>query len=260
MFNIPIITYHKISNKKEIGLTTVSQSQFDIQMDYLFSSGYQTVLFQDINTGNKLPDKPIILTFDDGYENVYQNAIPILEKYGFKSVIFVVTEFIGEYNSWEAVPFQQKFRHLSGDQVTYLKDQGHEIASHGKFHRYLPALDYPELKDEIEGSKIYLESLLGDTIASFCYPYGRYSEKIKSVVKNAGYQYATTNAKINSGQNNPLSLKRRSIYSTDSLRNFETKVTNHSTFNFSYLSEVLIQKGALASIGINILRPTKSQF
>jgi peptidoglycan/xylan/chitin deacetylase (PgdA/CDA1 family) len=229
-------------------------------MAYLNSHGYKPICFSDITTKSVLPEKPIIITFDDGYESVFQNAAPIMDKYGFKSVVFVVTEYFGKYNLWEAVPFQQKFRHLSIEQITKMRNQGHEIGSHSKMHKYLPILNSSALKEEIEDSKAYLESMLDDKITSFCYPYGRYNDKIKSMVKNAGYKYATSNAKINNYENDPLSLKRRSIYSTDSIKNFKTKITSQSTMNITYLTEILIQKGALASIGINFLRPSKSHF
>jgi peptidoglycan/xylan/chitin deacetylase (PgdA/CDA1 family) len=260
MFDIPIITYHKISNKKEFGLTTVSKTQFDYQMRFLSSKGYKTICFKDLTSKKELPEKPIIITFDDGYENVYHNATPIMEKYGYKAVIFVVTDYLGKYNLWEAVPFQQRFKHLSKDQILKMREQDHEIASHGKMHQYLPFLNQLALYEEIKGSKVFLEQILKEKIISFCYPYGRYSEETVKIVKEAGYKYATSNVKIDNGGYNPFSLKRRSIYSTDSLRAFKTKTSSNTSINFTVLSEILIQKGALASIGINMIRQSIYHF
>jgi peptidoglycan/xylan/chitin deacetylase (PgdA/CDA1 family) len=260
MFDIPIITYHKISDQKEFGLTTVSTAQFADQMNYLDLNGYKTVRFKDLSSYENLPKKPIIITFDDGYESVYHNAVPILSKYNFKSVIFVLTDFLGKYNIWEAATFQQKYRHLSKDQILELSDRGHEIASHGNQHRYLPLLNSKDLKEEIEDSKSYLESLLKEEITTFCYPYGRYSTKILDKVQQAGYAYATSNLRLTNEKENPYCLQRRSVYSNDSLSKFISKIRNHSPISVAYLSEILIQKGSLASIGINYIRPSKSQF
>ena len=260
MFDIPIITYHKISNQKEFGLTTVSQHQFEHQMKYLSDEGYETVCFKDIKTQNSVPEKPIIITFDDGYESIYQNALPVLEKYNFKSVIFVVSEFIGNYNLWEAVPFQQKYKHISKEHLTKILEKGHEIGSHSKNHFYLPALGKNTLKDEIAGSKNDLENIINGEVVSFCYPYGRSNIKIKNLVREAGYTFATSNAGRGNNNMDMLSLNRRSIYAHDSLRNFKSKVSPNTGFTLTYLSEILIQKGALASIGINLLRPSKSHF
>jgi len=260
MFDIPIITYHKISNEKEFGLTTVSQSQFARQMDYLNSNGYKSICFNQLDSKNYLPEKPVIITFDDGYESVYKNAVPILDTFRFKSVVFIVSSFLGKLNHWEAVSFQQQFKHLSKDQILKLRDMGHEIGSHGKMHTYLPKLDNMALREEIEGSKADLEDILGEEINSFCYPYGRYTKRVLSFVEKAGYRYATTNPKLYNGILNPLSITRRSIYSTDSLASFIKKLSSPPHLNLTLLAEIIIQKGALASIGMNLLRKVKSQF
>ena len=261
MFDIPIITYHKISDKKEIGLTTVSTDQFDRQMKYLKLNGYDTVCFRNLKPESRLPQKPIIITFDDGYENIYNNAIPVLNKYNFKAIIFIVTDYIGRLNRWEAAPFQQKFKHLSGNQLQVLKKNGHEIASHSRRHKYLPSLNKDMLIEEISGSKANLEELLGVETTSCCYPYGRYNKQVKNMVQSAGYHYATANPRFCSRNTaDAFSLNRRSIYATDSLRSFKSKITPPFSINFSFLAESIIQKGALASIGINLIRSSKSHF
>ena len=159
------------------------------------------------------------------------------------------------WGTWEAVSFQQKFRHLTLNQITELSRHGFEIGSHGKMHRYLPALTNQALTEELEGSKENLEKLTGQAIISFCYPYGRCNGRVINAVKNAGYQYATCNYLFKSnGFNNPLTLKRRSIYSIDSITDFKEKVFNHSIFAKSYFSEFIIQQGALAGIGVQMIR------
>jgi peptidoglycan/xylan/chitin deacetylase (PgdA/CDA1 family) len=255
MFNIPIITYHKISDQKEFGLTTVPKNQFEDQMAYLKSNGYTSICLKDLRAEVTLPEKPIIITFDDGYENIYHNAVPVLNNCDFKAVIFIVTDYIGRYNAWEAAPFQQKFKHLTEEQILDLKNNGYEIASHGKMHKYLLFLDEDSLMDEIIGSKISLEALIDEEIASFCYPYGRFSKRIIDMVEKAGYRHATANIRLSRRiNNNPLSLNRRSIYTTDSLGIFKSKIISPTSLNITFFAEALIQKGALASIGINAFR------
>jgi peptidoglycan/xylan/chitin deacetylase (PgdA/CDA1 family) len=122
-------------------------------------------------------------------------------------------------------------------------------------------LSIEALNDEIKGSKVQLDTVLDEKITSFCYPYGRFNDRIKKIVEEAGYKYATSNLRLsNRHDNNPFSLSRRSIYASDSMNNFKTKISLKSSLNFSYLSEILIQKGSFASIGINFLRPGKSNF
>jgi peptidoglycan/xylan/chitin deacetylase (PgdA/CDA1 family) len=260
MQNIPVITYHKISDIKEFGLTTVTQNNFEEHIQYLSQNGYTAICFSDIVNQKVLPDRPIIITFDDGYENVYHNALPVLNKYGYRAVIFVVTDYIGKYNNWEPASFQSKYRHLSQDQIRKLSDNGYEIASHSERHRYLPILDPADLLDEIANSKNFIEKIIGGPVLSFCYPYGRYNDKIVDVVKRAGYQYATSNLRLlNSVNTTSHTIIRRSIYSTDTIRTFSSKLKLPFEYSGAYFSELLIQKGALASIGLNLFRD-KSKF
>lgn len=213
--NIPILTYHKISDAKEFGLTTISPLNFDKQLNILKDLEYNPITFRDLYQGGGQPIKPIIITFDDGYESVYNNALPILDKYGFKSVVYLITDFIGKYNTWEAVSFQQKYKHLSLPQLKDLQKKGFEIASHGKSHRYLPSLKDEEVRDEVENSKKFLEDLTGERTLSFCYPYGKSSKRILELVKKAGYSFAAQNISIlNLSHLNPFALTRRSIYAT----------------------------------------------
>ena len=256
--DIPIITYHKVSDAKEFGLTTVSPEKFDHQLKILKELGYNSITFKDIDQGSTLPPKPIIITFDDGYESVYDKALPIMLKYSFKAVVYVITDFIGRYNTWEAVSFQQKYRHLSLKQLKDLKDSGFEIGSHGKTHRFLPLLSSEKLKIEVEASKKYLEDQTGESVISFCYPYGRDSEKVRKSVRMARYKFATHNISLLNRLNiDPLSLTRRSIYTLDSLAIFRSKIEKPFNITFSRLTESIIQKGALASIALNLVKPTK---
>ena len=255
MNKIPILTYHKISDQREFGLTTVSQAKFKEQIQLIKSEGYSTISFSDLLKNKHLPEKPIIISFDDGYSSIYENALGILLDYGFKAVVFVISDYIGQLNGWEAVSFQQKHRHLTKDQILELNRQGFEIGSHGKKHKYLPGLNDKALVEEVEGSKKFLEDLTGRTINSFCYPYGRCTLRVENAVKAAGYQFATRNITFKNAKNNhSLALIKRSIYATDSITTFKEKIMNHSIFSKTYFSEFFIQQGALASIGIHMIR------
>lgn len=251
MLNIPILTYHKISNKKDFGLNTLSIHQFREQIQYLVSNGYNAVSFEDIYLKKTISDKPIILTFDDGYEEVITNAAEILSKNGFKAVVFIITDYIGKHSTWEPVSFQRNSKHLSEEQIIELSKHGFEIASHGKSHAFMPALENAELKEEFSQSKDVLEDLCGREVISFSYPYGRISQNVVAVAQETGYLYATRNISSALKNNHPhLSLHRRSVYSIDSMPTFESKLSTPVIFSYSYISEILIQQGALASIAL----------
>jgi len=175
---IPILMYHNIGippkdekNKK----LWVSAKKFRQQMVYLKKYGYNPITFKDIKNGY-IPAKPVIITFDDGRENNYTEAFPILKEFGFKACMFLITE-------------QLK---INSNQLRQMQDYGIEFGSHTKTHPNLVQISEDKAREEINGSKKILEQRLNTTIIAFAYPYGQgaYKEKIKQMVKEAGYLFA----------------------------------------------------------------------
>ena len=111
IFDIPIITYHKVSSQKEFGLTTIIPTAFRQQIELLYEQGYNSITFKEFDSGNDLPEKPIIISFDDTYQNVYEYAFPIMKEYNYRGIIFVISDYIGKRNDWEAYSIQRNFFH-----------------------------------------------------------------------------------------------------------------------------------------------------
>ncbi len=250
----PVLAYHKISPQKEFGLTTVTPDMFENQMRFLHDAGFESHTFKDLDIHSNISENRIIITFDDGYESIYQYALPILKKYNFKAVVFVLSDFIGKLNSWEAYPIQRRHRHLNVDHLKTLTDHGFEIGSHGKRHRFLPAISDRDLEEELKSSKIEIESITGQKIISFCYPYGITTDKIQKRVEQSSYHYAVGNIKFKymNGQRKYY-IGRRSIYANDSLYTFKEKIKKPSLSHTSLFTEKVIQSGAMAAIIKNIL-------
>jgi peptidoglycan/xylan/chitin deacetylase (PgdA/CDA1 family) len=186
LFNIklPILRYHHVNflpenPSKALKVLTVSPPMFEKQMKYLFEKGYQPITFKDLinyfKFKEKLPEKPLILTFDDGWENQYQNALPVLKKYNFPATFFVVVNYIGKKNF------------MDWQQLKEILKLGGEIGSHTLNHPHLLNLSEVQLKKEIQKSKIILEEKLGYPINIFAYPYGEFNSKIIKIVLEAGY-------------------------------------------------------------------------
>jgi peptidoglycan/xylan/chitin deacetylase (PgdA/CDA1 family) len=180
---IPILMYHHIRDFNEptdaIGTNlSVGLADFTAQMDYIKSRGYNTATFADIQNGT-LPEKPVILSFDDGYENFYQSAYPILKERGMKSVSYIITgKMGGDY--------------MTETQIKELSDGGFEIGAHTISHPDLSTATTARAAKEITESKATLEAIIGKKVISFCYPSGKYSQAVEDEVRNAGYLYATT--------------------------------------------------------------------
>ncbi len=156
----------------------VAPKTFEMQMKYLKDHGYHPItlnsLFENIKNQKTLPEKPVVLTFDDGWKNQYTNALPILEKYGYTASFAIVTNLRGGgYMSW--------------DDVKSLHAKGFEISSHSENHFNLTKISDEKLKIEIEGSKKILEEKLGAPVTTFVYPYYAHNQKVMDAVESARY-------------------------------------------------------------------------
>lgn len=199
----PILEYHQIANETDPISETynVKPEEFAAQLDYLHENGYTTITLQDfmrvLHGKGNLPDKPIILTFDDGYVDNYTEMLPILEAHKMKAVVYVITNELG------------KPGYLNLEQLKDMQKRGIEIGSHTADHISLKELDDELRVHEIRDSKIFLEWSGLETIYSFSYPNGAYDERIVEILKNEKYLSAVTgDTGLNNLKTNPYLLNR----------------------------------------------------
>ncbi len=180
---VPIMMYHRVSLADESPMNTVSPKNFTKQMDFLRRNGYQVITVDDLIQGTKarkrFPHKTVVITFDDGYEDNYKNAFPVLKEHHFSAAIFLISDYLGVNPNL-----------LTWDQVKEMSQNGITFGSHTRHHVYLPEESEEQLKDEIQGSKRVIEERLGEPVHYFAYPSGGFSEHIKSLVAMAGYRAA----------------------------------------------------------------------
>jgi peptidoglycan/xylan/chitin deacetylase (PgdA/CDA1 family) len=197
---IPILAYHKVD---ETALNTwyVTVDQFAAQMDVLSAYGYQSVSLSDYleyyNGTTPPPEKPVIVTFDDGYQGVYDYAYPILAERDMEATVFILTGYTGEAeeerfrNSWN--PSEPTTFHMIWPEVATMYEAGFSIGSHTVTHPNLLDLTEPEALYEISHSfqdiQAHLES---NTTMGFAYPYGNgaSSTLIRDLVQQSGYSAA----------------------------------------------------------------------
>jgi peptidoglycan/xylan/chitin deacetylase (PgdA/CDA1 family) len=182
---VPILMYHhiRINPHPELPLwasLNVTPDELNNELNYLSTNKFHVITLTDlyniINNNQKLPDKPIILTFDDGYANFYENAFPLLKKYKMKAIEFVITQV-------ETAP-----AYLSWDQIIDLDKSGLvEIGAHTQHHPFLTDLTASLINKEIMGSKSDIESHLGHKVNWFAYPYGAYNNFIIEETQKAGF-------------------------------------------------------------------------
>jgi peptidoglycan/xylan/chitin deacetylase (PgdA/CDA1 family) len=182
---VPILMYHYIRNDQNprdpVGENlSVAPALFAQQMQYLSSHGYTPITLDKlaaIFAGKAhAPAKPIVLTFDDGYKDLFTTAFPILQRYGFHAVSFVITGFVGwhGYVSWEDIQHMQTSGLIS-------------FEAHTVHHTYLPAVSYQQAFDELFTCKKTLQAETGSPVNFLAYPDGATDATVESAVQKAGY-------------------------------------------------------------------------
>ncbi len=181
--DVPVLNYHKVDNINHS--LSISPPEFEEQMQYLHDNGYHTItpdqLVAYLKYGSTLPEKPIMLSFDDGYLDNYTNAYPIMKKYGFTATIFVVTNLVG-----------RDPRFMNWDQAREMQQEGFVFGSHTVNHVVLTKLSSEEALNELVDSRLEIEQQLGKPPLYFAYPTGAYNMQIEDLVRRAGYKAAFT--------------------------------------------------------------------
>ncbi|GAB4558787.1 MAG: hypothetical protein Kow0047_04200 [Anaerolineae bacterium] len=217
---VPILMYHYISappadaDKYRRDLS-VTPELFESHLRYLRDAGYTSIslaeLLDHLMTGAPLPERPIILTFDDGYADQYQNAFPLLVAYGFKAAFFVITDFVT----------QERPEYMTWPQLQEMAAAGMEIGSHSRDHPDLRGRSVDYLVWQALGSKETIEYYLGVTPRFVSWPSGRYDQLAIDVFKSAHFWGGvTTHQGVEQRSDRPFELMRirvRGTYSAEDL-------------------------------------------
>ncbi len=187
---LPILMYHYVrtppSPRRDlVGYNlSIAPTVFTEQMDWLASHGYHTITFNDVRLYwqhvQPLPSKPVIITIDDGYQDLYTTAFPILVAHNFTAVAYIVSGFVGTKG------------YATADMIRQMDLYGFEIAAHTVNHADLARASQPWLTYQLVQSKRWLESLLGHPVLDMAYPSGQFNIVTELAVASAGYYSATT--------------------------------------------------------------------
>lgn len=204
---ITILSYHSID---DLGTAlSVSPRLFAGQMRALASEGCVTFTMREvaeyIARGKKFPPRAVAITFDDGFANLYTQALPVLHRYGLKANVYVITGMVGKITKWtdgdKSLP---SLPILDWEQLAALQAAGVEIGAHSSTHGFMTQYSDVRLRDELETPKNELEERLGQPVGAFAYPQGDYDEHVVEAVKRAGYTTATTVDQGRAGANSDL--------------------------------------------------------
>jgi peptidoglycan/xylan/chitin deacetylase (PgdA/CDA1 family) len=208
----PVLTYHHVRPRRagaRLKGLYVSPQLFARQLAELHQAGYTTPQFNCV-VGPALTEEPcVFLTIDDGYRDVLENALPLLQQHRFRAILFLVPDLLGRTSEWQQRAGDIPEPLMDEAQVRDWLAAGQEIGSHTRSHPWLTQIGPESARREIFDSKKVLEDRFGVPIDHFCYPYGDWNETVRDLAIAAGYKTAcTTRPGLNSASTSPFELKR----------------------------------------------------
>ncbi len=194
---ISIFMYHQIAEipgEADPRGQAIPPAQFERQMRHLASNGYSCLsLEQAVNhfrSGEQVPARSFVLTFDDGYQDFRTNACPILEKYGFTATVFLVAGRMGARSDWWGQDGARSGLLLTWDEARDLAQRGYSLGSHSLSHPFLNRIDERAAFEDIRQSRALLEDRLGRQIDFFSYPFSETNPRVAELVEAAGFSAA----------------------------------------------------------------------
>jgi peptidoglycan/xylan/chitin deacetylase (PgdA/CDA1 family) len=224
---LPILIYHHVAPPPPKGTPSrhlfVDPARFKRQMHALKQLGYQGCSIAELVPRFLLekPGKYVGITFDDGYEDVYANALPILQETGFTATAYFVSREVGGFNRWDSDLRYPPARCMTLQQMRQWKTLGHEIGGHTLDHRRLGEMAPGEAWRQIADCRRELEDLSGERVEAFSYPYGSFNAVTGALARKAGFTSAVTTVKKRAAAtDDPLFLPRFNIRRADRLPAF----------------------------------------
>ncbi len=219
---VPILAYHDVSPEPHPRFRryTVTVRQFASQMRWLSAGGYQTVdmdtLVHARTAGGPLPRRPVLITFDDGFQGCADHAVPVLRTHGFTAVFFLVAGFVGQTSQWMAGQGVQ-LPLMSWATVRALANAGFHCGVHSVTHPRLTALDPARRRAELVDARRRLEDELGRPARHFAYPFGDHDAAVRASAADAGYVTAcSTRPGLSGVDDDLLALPRLTVHGHDS--------------------------------------------
>lgn len=218
---IPILCYHRIAElpaSDPLQPLSVTPQAFAGQMRWLVAGRYRILpLSALVAPASPQPPRGAVLTFDDGYLDIYEQAFPILRQHGFPATIFLVSWWLDGADKRCQPPAVV----LQPSQILEMSQHGITVGAHSRAHRRLDELSGAALWSEVAGSKTDLENTLGLPVPFFAYPYGLYNATVRQAVRSCAYDLAVA---VNNGSADPFSLYRIPIGVSESLLSFAWKL------------------------------------
>lgn len=241
MTPIPILMYHRVTPEPHPAFFKycVTPKAFANQMRFLYIAKYTPIDFNDLlsyrDGSRKLPEKPIVITFDDGFQDIADHAIPTLITRGFKAVVYFVTGLTGGKSSWMLPLRGVEFPLMDWDTIKDLDRKGFQCGAHSITHPQLTEISSLDCRRELLNSRLDMEDRLGHEVRHLAYPFGLFNREVRDIAEDEGYYTAcSTQIGIASFKDDLLTLPRVPVNGQDSLFDFIFKLkTAHTIGEYS---------------------------
>lgn len=228
---VPVLMYHEVSPSPHPAFRryTVTVREFTRQMRWLAAFGYQPIdmdaLVRTRLGQGSLPKRPVVITFDDGFQGSADHAVPVLLAHEFTAVFYLVSGLMGATSRWLGPELGMELPLMSWGTARALTADGFQCGAHTATHPRLAGLDPSRCRAELMDARSRLEDELGRPIVHLAYPYGSFDRAVQETVAEAGYVTAcSTRAGLSGADDDLLALRRVTIYGHDSLLDFACRL------------------------------------
>ncbi|MFC1561218.1 polysaccharide deacetylase family protein [Candidatus Latescibacterota bacterium] len=211
---LPILTFHDIS--KRTSVISIPPGVFQCNIAKLYESGYKSLnLMEAVNflrRGVQFPDNAFVITFDDGYQSVYEEAFPVLKCYNMSATVFLAVGEKEAVKSRVQLPSLDERTMMSWDEIREMQQMGITFGAHTCTHQNLTHLPFERVKAEVCDSKAIIEDALGTTVVCFAYPYGHYNHQVHKIVQQNFDCACSDKLGFITKHSDPYALKRVDAY------------------------------------------------
>jgi peptidoglycan/xylan/chitin deacetylase (PgdA/CDA1 family) len=218
--SLPVLTFHALDEAdrtdRSPSVISFSPGVFQRGMAKLYESGYQTLSLMEavdcLRRGASFPDRSFVITFDDGYQTVYDEAFPVLQRYGMSATVFLTVGEKGTARPSGPLPPLNDHSMLSWHQIREMQQWGIAFGAHTLIHPDLTRLPFDQVEAEVLVSKAIIEDALGVRVDCFAYPYGRYDHRSREIVQQHFTCACSDELGLITASSDPYALERVDAY------------------------------------------------
>jgi len=250
-----ILAFHNISALFLPGINNFGPARFAKLISFIIESEFKIIALSDYLELEEI-DNEIALTFDDGYEDFYINAYPILSQYYLPATIFIPANYIGKKATWD---FHSKSKHMTEKQLREISACGVDLESHGLTHSCLTRLNDRFLRIELERSKSILEDISGSEVKFLAYPFGICNRVVEESAKDIGYQKGLSLSYFKKSQNR-FTVPRYAVYSIDTRFSIKQKMTKGVLNSLEKSKSHILNSFSYGTVFLNQIRKSRPDY